>query len=102
MEHVNMEIIVHLLMEIKNKTENLYQMNNPMMMSVPFGMEGIPVMLPPGMDMNQMQLIMPSAGNMGQNPYMMMNMMPQNLEGMNNNQNNNNESGEQKPENKQQ
>ena len=86
--------------ELRNKTENLYQMNNPMMMSVPFGMEGIPVMIPPGMDMNQMQLIMPSGGNMGQNPYMMMNMMPQNLEGMNNNQNNNNESGEQKPENK--
>ena len=90
--------------ELRNKTENLYQMNNPMMMSVPFGMEGIPVMIPPGMDMNQMQILMPPGGNMGQNPYMMMNMMTQPLEGMNNNNNqnanNNNENGEQKPENK--
>ena len=90
--------------ELRNKTENLYQMNNPMIMPVPYGMEGIPVMIPPGMDMNQMQILMPPGGNMGQNPYMMMNMMTQPLEGMNNNNNqnanNNNESGEQKPENK--
>ena len=84
--------------ELRNKTENLYQMNNnPMMMPVGYGIEGIPVMMPTGMDMSQMQLMMPAPANMGQNPYMMMNMMGQPLDGMNNN---NNENREQKNENK--
>ena len=79
--------------ELRNKSENLYQMNAaPMMMPVGYGMEGIPVMIPP--NINQMQFMM-APGNMGQNPYMMMNMMPAHLEG-----NNNNDNEEQKKENK--
>ena len=71
--------------ELRNKSENLYQMNaTPMMMPVGYGMEGIPVMIPP--NINQMQFMM-APGNMGQNPYMMMNMMPAHLEGNNNNDN---------------
>ena len=65
---------------LRNKYENLYSMNNPIMMmrmAAPYIMEGaMPIMMPPpGMDMNQMQLMMASPGNMGQNSYMM--MMPQ-------------------------
>ena len=77
--------------ELRNKTENLYQMNNnPMMMPV----GGIPVMMPPGMEMGQMPIMMSAPGNFGQN-YMM--MMPQNLEGMNNN-NDNGQNNENKPQ----
>ena len=76
--------------ELRNKTENLYQMNNnPMMMPV----GGIPVMMPTGMEMGQMPIMMTAPGNFGQN-YMM--MMPQNLEGMNNNDNGQN--NENKPQ----
>ena len=81
--------------ELRNKSENLYQMNAPMMMPMGYGIEGIPVMIPP--NINQMQLMM-APGNMGQNPYMMMNMMQGHLEGNNNNNNNDNE--EQKKDNK--
>ena len=76
--------------ELRNKTENLYQMNNnPMMMPV----GGIPVMMPTGMEMGQMPIMMTAPGNFGQN-YMM--MMPQNLEGMSNNDNGQN--NENKPQ----
>ena len=74
--------------ELRNKQANLQQMNNnPMMMPVGYGLEGIPFMIPQGIDMNQMQLMMPSPGNLGSNPYMM-NMMGPPMEGMNNNENN--------------
>ena len=77
--------------ELRNKTENLYQMNNnPMMMPV----GGIPVMMPTGMEMGQMPIMMTAPGNFGQN-YMM--MMPQNLEGMNNNYDNG-QNNENKPQ----
>ena len=85
--------------ELRNKTENIYQMNNnPMMMPLGYGIEGIPVMMsPPGMDIGQMQLIMPAPANMGQNPYMMMNIMGQPME-MNNNNNDNEEQKNDKPQ----
>ena len=65
---------------LRNKSENLYSTNNPtttMRTAAPHIMEGaMPIMMPPpGMDMNQMQLMMSSPSNMGQNSYMM--MMPQ-------------------------
>ena len=92
--------------DLRNKSENLYQMNNnQMLMMMPFGygMEGIPVMMPQGVDMSQM---MASAAGMGQNPppYMMMGMMPPQQQNNDNNNNNaaNNENGEQKADNTQQ
>ena len=62
--------------DLRDKTQNLYQMNNPMMMfSMMNDMYGMPVMMaPPGMDMNQMQQMMAS-GNMNQNQFMFPNMM---------------------------
>ena len=92
--------------DLRNKSENLYQMNNNqmmMMMPFPYGVEGFQVMMPPpGVDMAQMQQMMAAPGGMGQNPpYMMMNMIPQqNSDNMNNAPNN--ESGEQKADNTQQ
>ena len=77
--------------DLRNKTQNLYQMNNPMMM-IPMmnEMYPIPMMMPQtGMDMNQMpQMMVPP--NINQNQFMMMNMMPPVQDGMNNNDNNNN------------
>jgi len=72
--------------DLRNKTENIYQMNNPMMMiPMMYDMNSMPVMMPGGgMDMNQMQQMM-AAGN--QNQFMMMNMMPV-PEAMNNNDSN--------------
>ena len=52
--------------ELRNKADNLYQMNTNVQMMVP-------MMLPPGMDMNQMQQIMLSNQlmmGMGMNPAM--------------------------------
>ena len=86
--------------DLRNKTENMFQINNPMMiMPFPYPMEGaFPVMMSPqGVDMNQMQL----SPMMGQNPqFVMMNMMaqPGNAQVSNNNDNN----GEQKGDNNQQ
>ena len=92
--------------DLRNKSENLYQINsNQMMMMMPFppyGVEGFPVMMPPpGVDMSQMQQMVPPPAAMGQNaPYMMMNMMqPQNNDNMNNA---GNETAEQKADNTQQ
>ena len=92
--------------DLRNKSENLYQINsNQMMMMMPFpsyGVEGFPVMMPPpGVDMSQMPQMVPAPGAMGQNaPYMMMNMMqPQNNDNMNTA---GNETGEQKADNTQQ
>ena len=69
--------------ELRNKTENLYQMNNPMMMMpMIYDMNSMPVMFPPGMDMNQMQQMM-AAGGVNQNQFMM--MMPPAPDGINNN-----------------
>ena len=72
--------------DLRNKTENIYQMNNPMMMiPMMYDMNSMPVMIPTGgMDMNQMQQMM---GTGNQNQFMMMNMMPV-PEAMNNNDNN--------------
>jgi hypothetical protein len=81
--------------DLRNKTENMYQMHNPMMfMPIPYGMEGgFQVMMPQGVDMSQMQQMQ---AMMGQNPQLMtMNMMGNNDMGNNNN-------GEQKAENTQQ
>ena len=77
--------------DLRNKTQNLYQMNNPMMMFPMINdMYGMPIMMtPPGMDMNQMQMM--AAGNMNQNQFMMPNMMPSASDGMINNDNNNGE-----------
>ena len=78
--------------DLRNKNENMYQMNNPiMMMPFPYPMEGgFQVMVPQGVDMSQMQPMM-----MAQNPqFMAMNMMGNNEMGNNN--------VEQKPENTQQ
>ena len=74
--------------ELRNKTQNIYQMNNPMMMFPMIdNMCGMPIMMaPPGMDMNQMQMM--AAGNMNQNQFMMPNMMPAAPDGMINNDNN--------------
>lgn len=92
--------------DLRNKSENLYQINsNQMMMMMPFppyGVEGFPVMMPPpGVDMSQMPQMVPPPAAMGQNaPYMMMNMMqPQNNDNMNNA---GNETAEQKADNTQQ
>jgi len=84
--------------DLRNKTENIYQMNNPMMMiPMMYDMNSMPVMMPGGgMDMNQMQQMM-APGN--QNQFMMMNMMPV-PEAMNNNDNN--EKVEPKSDNNQQ
>ena len=69
--------------ELRNKTENLYQMNNPMMMMpMIYDMNSMPVMFPPGMDINQMQQMM-AAGGVNQNQFMM--MMPPVPDAMNNN-----------------
>ena len=81
--------------DLRNKTENMYQMNNPMMiMPFPYPMDGqFQVMMPQGVDMNQMQQMQ---AMMAQNPrFMAMNMMG-------NNDMNNNNNGEQKAENTQQ
>jgi hypothetical protein len=84
--------------DLRNKTENIYQMNNPMMMiPMMYDMNSMPVMIPTGgMDMNQMQQMM---GTGNQNQFMMMNMMPA-QESMNNNDNN--QKNESKAENTQQ
>ena len=80
--------------ELRNKTQNLYSMNNPMMMMPMMNDMYMPIMIPqPGMDMNQMQPMM-APPNINQNQFMMMNMMPNIPEGMNNNDNN----GEPKPD----
>ena len=87
--------------ELRNKQENMMQMNNPMMMPIGYNMEGIPFILQPGMDMNPMQLMMPSPAvpaNMGQNPFMMNNVMKPPMQGINNN----NQNAETKNENEQQ
>ena len=85
--------------DLRNKTENMFQINNPMMiMPFPYPMEGaFPVMMSPqGVDMNQMQL----SPMMGQNPqFVMMNMMPQ---PGNDQTRNNDNNGEQKADNNQQ
>ena len=81
--------------DLRNKTENMYQMNNPMMiMPFPYPMDGqFQVMMPQGVDMNQMQQMQ---AMMAQNPqFMAMNMKR-------NNDMNNNNNGEQKAENTQQ
>ena len=47
--------------DLRNKGENIFQMNNPMMMiPMMYDMNSVPIMMspPPGMDMNQMQQIM--------------------------------------------
>ena len=87
--------------DLRNKNENLYQMNNPMMMiPMMYDMNAMPmVMPPPGMDINQMQQMM-APGNINQNQLMMMNMMPPMPEAMNNNDNNQN--AEPKADNNQQ
>ena len=84
--------------DLRNKTENIYQMNNPMMMiPMMYDMNSMPVIIPTGgMDMNQMQQMM---GTGNQNQFMMMNMMPA-QESMNNNDNN--QKNESKAENIQQ
>ena len=85
--------------DLRNKTENMYQINNQVMFMpfAPYPMEGgFQVMMPPQVDMNQMQL----NPMMAQNPqFVMMNMMPQNSNGQTNNNENN---GEQKGDNNQQ
>ena len=85
--------------DLRNKTENMFQINNPMMiMPFPYPMEGaFPVMMSPqGVDMNQMQL----SPMMGQNPqFVMMNMMHQ---PGNDQTRNNDNNGEQKADNNQQ
>ena len=76
--------------DLRNKGENLYSMNNPMMMiPMMYDMNAMPIMMtpPPGMDINQMQQLM-ATGNMNQNQLMMMNMMPPAQGGINNGENN--------------
>lgn len=66
--------------DLHNKSENMFQMNNPMMiMPFPYPMEGgFPMMMPQGVDLNQMQSMQ---AMMGQNPqFMGMNMMGENNE----------------------
>ena len=77
--------------DLRNKGENLYTMNNPMMMiPMMYDVNAMPIMMspPPNMDLNQMQQLM-AAGNMNQNQFMM--MMPPAQGGMNNGENNNTE-----------
>ena len=86
--------------ELRNKTENLYQMNSSPMMMMPliYDMNSMPMLIPPpGIDMSQMQQMM-MAGGPNQNPYMM--MMPPTQEPINNN--NDNQNPEVKDENSQQ
>jgi hypothetical protein len=76
--------------DLRNKGENLYSMNNQMMMiPMMYDMNAMPIMMtpPPGMDINQMQQLM-ATGNMNQNQLMMMNMMPPAQGGINNGENN--------------
>ena len=79
--------------ELRNKTQNLYQMNNQMMMMPMMSeMYPMPIMMPnPGMDMTQMQQMIAN-GNVNPNipnQFMMMNMMPTQSDGINNNEKNN-------------
>ena len=77
--------------DLRNKGENLYTMNNPMMMiPMMYDVNAMPIMMSPSpnMDLNQMQQLM-AAGNMNQNQFMM--MMPPAQGGMNNGENNNTE-----------
>ena len=77
--------------ELRNKSQNMLQMNSPLMMAPMMNeMYAMPIMIPPsGMDMTQMpQMMVP--GNMNPNQFMMMNMMQQSPDGMNNNNDNNN------------
>ena len=77
--------------DLRNKSQNLYQMNNSMMM-IPMmnEMYPIPMMMPAGgMDMSQMPQMM-APPNINQNQFMMMNMMPPVQDGMNNNNDNDN------------
>ena len=73
--------------ELRNKNDNLCQMNTgfPMMVPMMYDMSGMPMMMPQNTDMMQMQM-------MGQNP-LMMNMMPinKNIENNNNNDNDKNQ-----------
>ena len=62
--------------DLRNKGDNLYSMNNQiMMMPMIYDMNGMPPIMPAGMDLNQMQQLM-AAGNMNPNNLMMMNMIP--------------------------
>jgi len=73
--------------EIRSKSDNIAQMNNPIMMPMMYGMNSIPLMMPAqGMDMSQLQQMM-AAGNNNPNQFMMMNIMPPNQEGLFNNEN---------------
>ena len=76
--------------DLRNKADNLYQMNQMMMFPIMYGMEGIPLMMPNNMDLSQMNPMM-NPNNINQNQFMMMNngMMGQIPEGMNMNGNNN-------------
>ena len=79
--------------DLRKKEDNIFSMNNPMMM-VPmfYDMNGMPIMMtpPPGTDLSKMQQMM-AAGNMNPNQFMMMNPMQNAQMGMNNIENNNNE-----------
>ncbi len=78
--------------ELRNKSQNIYQMNNPMMvMPMMNEMYPMPIMIQPGIDMSQMQQMMANSGNINQNQFLMMNMMPPVGDGINaiNNDNNN-------------
>jgi hypothetical protein len=71
--------------DLRNKADNLYQMNQMFMFPMMCGMDTIPVMMPPNMDFSQM-----NAQGMNPGQFMMMNnpMMNPFPEGMNINGNN--------------
>ena len=61
-------------------------MSNTVPVMIPYDMSSMGMMMPPNMDINQMQQMM--AGNMGQNPLMMGMMMAPNGNIQNSNENN--------------
>ena len=71
--------------DLHTKNDNLY-MSNTVPVMIPYDMSSMGMMMPPNMDINQMQQMM--AGNMGQNPLMMGMMMAPNGNIQNSNENN--------------
>ena len=71
--------------DLHTKNDNLY-ISNTVPVMIPYDMSSMGMMMPPNMDINQMQQMM--AGNMGQNPLMMGMMMAPNGNIQNSNENN--------------
>ena len=71
--------------DLHTKNDNIY-MSSTVPVMIPYDMSSMGMMMPPNMDINQMQQMM--AGNMNQSPLMMGMMMAPNGNIQNNNENN--------------